>query len=59
MNKQPKSSSKPAAHGSHPEMRHPKPKTGTPGTESSKAKGGAKDVRTAHDKDGNSAQRAR
>jgi hypothetical protein len=60
MNKQhSKSNAKPEAQGSHPETRQARPKSGTPGTESSKAKGVAKDARSTHDKDGNSQQRAR
>jgi hypothetical protein len=59
MNKQSKANAKPPAQGSHPETRQPRPKSGTPGTESSKAKGAAKDARNTHDKDGNSQQRAR
>jgi len=59
MNQRTKPNAKPRTHAAHPEMQHSRPKTGTPGTEQSKSKGDAKDVRNAHDKDGNSQQRAR
>jgi hypothetical protein len=58
MNKH-KPTAKPPTQAAHPETKHPRAKTGTPGSESSKAKGSAKDARSAHDKDGNSQQRAR
>jgi len=59
MNQRTKPNAKPASHAAHPETQHSRPKTGTPGTEQSKAKSDAKDVRNVHDKDGNSQQRAR
>jgi len=48
-----------ASHASHPETKVRRAATGTPGTESSKVQSTGKDLRNAHDKDGNSAQRAR
>jgi hypothetical protein len=57
MNKKPKPNK--SSPTTHPETQHSRPKSGTPGTESSKAKGGAQDARTAHDKDGNGQQRGR
>jgi hypothetical protein len=59
MNQRTKPNAKPSTHTAHPEMQHSRPKTGTPGTEQSKAKGSAKDGRNAQDKDGNSQRRAR
>jgi hypothetical protein len=59
MNQRTKPNPKAATHAAHPEVQHPRPKTGAPGSEQSKAKGSAQDVRSAHDKDGNSQQRAR
>ena len=50
--------SKTANQATHPETRRTA-KRGTPGTESSKVSSTAKDVRSGHDKDGNSQQRAR
>lgn len=59
MKQRSKPNAKPATHAAHPEMQHSRPKTGTPGSEQSNAKGGETDARHAHDKDGNSQQRAR
>ncbi|HEX2671228.1 MAG TPA: hypothetical protein VHM25_10180 [Polyangiaceae bacterium] len=59
MNQRTKPNAKPSTQSAHPEMQHSRPKTGTPGSEQSKAKGTAKDARNVHDKDGNSQQRAR
>jgi len=52
-------SRKPAIQGGKPETKPQGAKPSVPGSESSKAQGGAKDVRSAHDKDGNSQQRGR
>ncbi len=59
MNKHPREKAKPATQAAHPETQNPRDKTGVPGSESSKAQGHAKDVRSAHDKDGNSQQSGR
>jgi hypothetical protein len=48
---------KPASHAAPPEARRRKP--AVPGEESSKVASTAKDVRSAHDKDGNDEQRGR
>jgi len=58
MTKRANEKAKPAIHTAHPENQRPAPQ-GAPGSESSKTKSRAKDVRNAHDKDGNSEQRAR
>jgi hypothetical protein len=50
---------KPQTHTAHPETQKPRPKSGTPGTESSKAQGNARDVRNRHDQDGNEEQARR
>jgi len=49
---------KSASQASHPETKN-SAKTGVPGSESSKVRNGGKDVRSAHDKDGNGEQRGR
>lgn len=59
MNKRPQQKAKPKTHPVHPEMQRQRGPTGAPGSESSKARSSAKDVRSAHDKDGNSEQRVR
>jgi len=59
MNKTSHSKAKRPTQATHPETQRQPAKTGTPGSESSKAQSGAKDTRNAHDKDGNGAQRAR
>jgi hypothetical protein len=59
MTKRPNEKTKPRSPTTHPETERREPKTGTPGSEASKARSGAKDVRSAHDKDGNSEQRER
>ncbi|MES1179463.1 MAG: hypothetical protein ABUL62_34420 [Myxococcales bacterium] len=59
MTKRTTEKSKTATAGAHPEMQHSRSKAGTPGTESSKARQGGKDVRNNHDKDGNGEQSAR
>jgi hypothetical protein len=59
MNKRPNEKAKPRPATTHPETQRRDAKTGTPGSEASKAPSGAKDVRSAHDKDGNSEQRGR
>ncbi len=41
MNKRPKQQAKPPTQAAHPEAQHPRAKTGTPGSESSKAQGPA------------------
>jgi len=58
MNKRANEKAKSETHSTHPETRR-QAKPGAPGSESSKVKSSAKDVRNAHDKDGNSEQRAR
>jgi hypothetical protein len=50
---------KPKTRTAHPETQPQRAKTGAPGSESSKVRDGARDVRSAHDKDGNGEQRAR
>ncbi|MEI9942567.1 MAG: hypothetical protein WDO69_35585 [Pseudomonadota bacterium] len=60
MNKRPNGKSKPPTQAAHPETQHhPRAKTGAPGSESSKTRNRAKDVRSAHDQDGNSELRGR
>jgi len=59
MTKQNREKVKPQTQAAHPETQQPRLKTGTPGSESSKVPSRAKDVRNAHDKDGNSEQRSR
>ncbi len=56
MTKQTSGKSKSATH---PEAQRARTKSGAPGTESSKASSTAKDVRSGHDKDGNTEQRSR
>lgn len=53
------SAEKSQVHGSHPETQAKPPKTGTPGTERSKAPQRGTDARTGQDKDGNAQQRGR
>jgi len=59
MNKRTNETSKPRTQAAHPETQKRQAKTGTPGSEASKVQSSAKDVRSAHDKDGNSEQRGR
>ncbi|HYQ46960.1 MAG TPA: hypothetical protein VER11_33545 [Polyangiaceae bacterium] len=59
MSQQPKSNAKQPSHAQHPETQRSRAKTGVPGTEQSKVKSQRTDVRHAHDKDGNTQQRAR
>jgi len=59
MKKKPSEKSKAPTQGTHPETGPQRSKTGAPGSESSKAPSRAKDVRNAHDKDGNAEQSGR
>ena len=59
MSKRQTEKAKPKTRTAHPETRQQRAKTGAPGSESSKVRHGARDVRSAGDKDGNSEQRER
>jgi hypothetical protein len=59
MNKRTNEKGKPATQAAHPETQQRDTRPRVPGSEASKAKSTTKDVRSAHDKDGNSQQRAR
>jgi len=59
MKKRPIEKAKNPTQAAHPETQRQRPRSGPPGSESSKAPSDAKDGRTAHDKDGNSEQKAR
>jgi len=59
MTKRTTEKAKPKTRTAHPETQPQRAKTGAPGSESSKVQQGARDVRSAHDKDGNGEQRAR
>jgi len=57
MTKRPSGNLKPATQTGKPETQHKQAKQAVPGSENSKAQSSAKDVRSGHDKDGNSEQR--
>jgi len=59
MNKRANEKAKPRTQAAHPETQRQRPETGAPGSDSSKVRSRTKDVRSTHDKDGNSQQRAR
>lgn len=55
--KQPREKAKPETHTPHPETQNSRAKV--PGTENSEAQGTARDLRGAHDQDGNREQQRR
>jgi hypothetical protein len=59
MNKRTNEPPKPRTQASRAEPQKRAGKAGAPGSEASKARSVAKDVRSPHDKDGNSEQRGR